>query len=1323
MPANRSITLSGRRRRHMACRAAGILAVAISAGCLVWPALADDWPTYRHDGRRSAVSTEALSPPLSEDWVFSPAHGPAHAWGDPQPKPVEKNLELPRLRFDDAFHVAVAGGRVFFGSSSECKVLALDAATGDVRWEFLAEGPVRMAPTAVGGNVYFGSDDGKVYCVSAADGRPVWSFPAAPSPERVLGNGRMISLWPVRTGVLVEGGVAYFGAGVFPADGLYLYAVSAGDGRLLWKNDSYGQGGNGTVSPQGHLVASAERLFVPSGRAMPAAFSREDGSFLFHRNFSWRDIGHFGGTDNMLAGDTLYTSAEQVVGAEESTGRLALAEGLRPDMPSAGTHCIVIGGTTLYLLNGKEAFAADVAKWTASCKNARTLEGQVAVTAKQHADLVVQARRNKALQPQVDEARKKLDKAAADLKALQETSADAFRWRVPCPHSDALALARGMLLVGGEGAVVGLDPATGKQVWSAAVRGKARGIAVAGGRLFVSTDTGAIHCFVAGGAGKGRKVAPQIAADPLPKDDRAAACAKAAGEIVKDSGAARGYGLVLGESTGRLALELARRTDLMIYMIEPDAVKAAAARQALSAAGLYGTRVVVMQAPLDAVPCADYFANLIVCEGGPEAARAGPPAAEVLRMLKPCGGVAYVPRPAAARTGDTAALDQTQADWLEMRKLLDTLGVGEKDTKVSIGPKWAQVTRGPLPGAGAWTHEYANAANTACSDDQRVRGPIGILWYGEPGPARMASRHASAAAPLAIGGRMFVQGENVIMAYDAYNGVLLWERQLPGALRLGLKTQCSNLAANADSLFVVTGDTCQRLDAATGRTLRMYQMPPAKDDVRRNWHYLACVGGLIYGSSGTDTLFAIEIASGKVRWTYEGKTIMPATICIGGGRMFFVDRGVTPQEEEEGLKPVPAAARVDRSGKAIKPDVRLVVALDAETGVKRWARPQYVSDCVAIGSAGGELAAMYADGMLLLCAQPWNGHFWKEFLAGQFSRRSIIALAADDGYPVWSDRKGYRSRPLVVGDRIIAEPWAYDLKTGSPEERANPITGAAAVWQMARPGHHCGNIVAAPGALFFRSGSTAYYDLGGDYGTAHFGAQRPGCWINCIPANGLVLMPEAASGCMCPFALHTTVVFEPRKTSRVWGMFSAPGATVPVKRLAVNFGAPGDRRAADGTLWLSYPRPLVTERLVLDLKFEAKLQSGGGYFCRNVDFAQFNGAPDGWLYACGARGLQQCAIPVAAAGDPPARFTVRLLFAETENDKAGGRVFDVKLQGRTVLKGLDIFKEAGGAQRALVKEFKGVEAGETLLLEFVPQGKASAPAAMPLVSGIEIVRE
>lgn len=1301
------------------CVLLGGLILALAAA-----APAADWPTYRHDSQRSGIAAEPLKTPLAEAWVFTPLAGPSHAWGDPQPKPVEKILELPRMRFDDAFHATAAGGLVTFGSSSEGKVYALDAATGAVRWEFYAEGPVRLAPTLAGGKVYVGSDDGRVYCLNAADGRPVWTFDAAPSPERILGNGRMISLWPVRTGVVVEGGTAYFGAGVFPAEGLYLYAVDAATGRLLWKNDSYGQGGQGTISPQGYLVASTDKLFMPSGRAMPAAFARADGAFLFHRNMTWRDIGLFGGTNISVAGDIIFSASEQIIGASAANGTLVIGEGLPASQPTEGARQIVVGKDVLYLATGKEIMAADRAAWLARMKRAVVLKVKMTGLTKQRDDLRLQARTNKNLDPQVADLQARLDKAVADHKAAQSPSDGETKWRAPCPCTDSLILAGDTLVAGGANTVMAFDAATGRATWSAPVAGKARGLAVADGRLLVSTDTGGIHCFVAGSGGPGRKVRPEVVADPFPKNADTARCALAAERIVKESGITRGYALLVG-GDGRLAMELAKRTDLIIYLTVRDAARLDAARKALYAAGVYGSKVTaILQTSPDALPLADYFANLIVVENG-EGVRSPKetglqtpalPAAEVLRMLKPCGGVAYVgPLP-----GNSAWLTQ-------MKDALKALGDAETQVVAAAdGP--ARITRGPLPGAGSWTHEYGEPGNTACGDDNLVRGPIGMLWFGDPGPDRMPSRHASNASPLAVGGRLIVEGENVVQAYDAYNGLKLWERELPGALRLGLKTTTSNMVADTENVFVAIDDTCLRLDIATGRTLNTYTMPPAKNAApdaakKRRWTYLACSGGLLYGSSDSDCVFAVEIASGRLRWACDVPDLQPTTICLGDGRLFYVSRTVTPEQQEACLKTVPPEIRKDDRGRDIKPDVRLIVALSAETGRKNWERPQYVSDCVKIGTAGGELTAMYARNVLLLCGQPWNGHFWKEFLAGEFSRRSLIALSADDGHTLWSGRKGYRSRPLIVNDRVIAEPWSYDLYTGADTMRQHPVTGADARWQMSRPGHHCGNIAAAVGALFFRSGVTATYDLMADYGTAHFGAQRPGCWINCIPANGVVLMPEASSGCVCPFAIQCTIVFHPRKENRVWGLFSAPGSMMPVRHLAVNLGAPGDRKDAKGTLWLGFPRPKGGERLVLDVPLKADVLKTGDYFCDNADFLRMPGTDDPWIFASGCRGLTRCTVPLAEKGAAAAAYTVRLLFAEPDAAAPGRRVFDVKLQGKTVAAGLDVAKEAGGSRKPLVREFKGVQAAESLVIELDPKSPDPAPAAMPILSGFEITAE
>ena len=57
-------------------------------------------------------------------------------------------------------------------------------------------------------------------------------------------------------------------------------------------------------------------------------------------------------------------------------------------------------------------------------------------------------------------------------------------------------------------------------------------------------------------------------------------------------------------------------------------------------------------------------------------------------------------------------------------------------------------------------------------------------------------------------------------------------------------------------------------------------------------------------------------------------------------------------------------------------------------------------------------------------------------------------------------------------------------------------------------------------------------------------------------------------------------------------------------------------------------------------------------------------------------------------------------FADPDNDRPGQRLFDVTIQGQTVLTGFDIVREAGGRHHALVKEFKGVRVKERLVLGF-----------------------
>ena len=189
------------------------------------------WPQYRADATRSGYTSEALPKDLSASWIRRARHVPNRAW-------VGRSLARSRMKFDWTYSVVVAGGACYFGSSSDDKVYALDGTTGQEKWSFFTGGPVRLAPAVWRDRVFVASDDGFLYCLAVDDGRRLWKIRGGPEPDLVLGNGRMVSRWVVRGGPAVRDGVVYFGAGIWPTDGVSIFAVDAQTGRILWCNDN-----------------------------------------------------------------------------------------------------------------------------------------------------------------------------------------------------------------------------------------------------------------------------------------------------------------------------------------------------------------------------------------------------------------------------------------------------------------------------------------------------------------------------------------------------------------------------------------------------------------------------------------------------------------------------------------------------------------------------------------------------------------------------------------------------------------------------------------------------------------------------------------------------------------------------------------------------------------------------------------------------------------------------------------------------------------------------------------------------------------------------
>ncbi len=175
--------------------------------------------------------------------------------------------------------------------------------------------------------------------------------------------------------------------------------------------------------------------------------------------------------------------------------------------------------------------------------------------------------------------------------------------------------------------------------------------------------------------------------------------------------------------------------------------------------------------------------------------------------------------------------------------------------------------------------------------------------------------------------------------------------------------------------------------------------------------------------------------------------------------------------------------------------------------------------------------------------------------------------------------------------------------------------------------------------------------------------------------------------------------------------------------MALNMGAPGDRRDQMGRLWLSWPRPRTVGRLEYVFDIKAKLSPGGGYYDQNEEVVTVEDVETPWVYTSGVRGLSRCELPLLGDGDEPAEYTVKLCFAELESCDAGRRSFDIKLQGDLVAENVDIIKEAGNPGVAIVKEFTGVDVSKALLVELVPRNAEADEASLPRLCGIMVTRE
>ena len=1182
-----------------------------------------DWPMWRYDAGRTAASPNAAPSSFRKLWkqTFSPR---VQVWDDP--------LNLDLMTYDRVFEPIVLNGRMFVGFNDQDKLLAIDTRTGEQLWTFFADGPIRLPPVGWQDRVFACSDDGCLYCLEAATGQLIWKFSGAPNSQHVIGNQRLTSAWPARGGAVVRDNTVYFASSIWPFMGTFIYALNVESGRVEWVNDNTGAQyikqphsapSFAGVAPQGALVATEEFLIVPGGRSVPAVFGRSNGEFKYF----------------------------EINAGGKGTGGSFVA---------ANDHDFFVHTRE----KGTRAFRLQTGLKTAFMPNEPVITEELIFSAEE------------------DEGRYFV--RAYDATVTDDRSRTAV-WSVEADGTGDLILANNQLIAaGGESiSVIQLSSASdrssqaGRVVQTSQIDEPVSRILVADHKLFVVTSSGSI---VAYGDAAPSNVSLLTETEKVHQKNTNAEAAKVVSDLF-EAGDASGFGFWFGRCESGVTSAIAAQSRFVQFaIVDSDAARVKAIRQQLDEVGRYG-KITAHESDAAQFRSPQFVGN-IVCVAEDLATTGTPELIKsIYRSVRPYGGVMHL----LAGKNIAELADKVRSFQLEQ-------------AEIETGQHGVIVRRiGALPGSGDWTHQYGDVANTIKSNDQRVKLPLGILWFGGSSNMDVLPRHGHGPPEQVVGGRLFIEGINILSARDVYTGRILWKRQfddlgtydvyfdatyedtpldpkynqvhIPGANGRG-----TNYVVTEDRVYLIAGNKCLILDPADGKDLGEIQLPHDEDGGSPEWGYIGIykdvlIGGLGFaeyrqrhqlefesdkslktshagfGSKSLDRaasrgLVGFDRYTGKVLWQVNANhSFWHNGIVAGGGRVYCLDRN--PAQVEEAMR---------RRGLS-NPGTYRILAIDYQTGQTKW----QVND----GIFGTWLSYSKQHDLLLQAGAQASDRLTAEVGQG------MATYNADNGSMLWKhDSLKYSGPCILHNDTIITNANAYtdsagafDILTGKQKMITNPVTGDLQPWKINRA-YGCNSIIASENLLTFRSGAAGYYDLLTDSGTGNLGGFKSGCTANLVVANGVLNAPDYTRTCSCSYQNQTSLALIHMPDIDVWSVstLAATEGKLSVKSMGINFGAPGDRRDAEGTMWLEYP-PVSGDSPALSVEVNPAART----FQQHSSTVDQN-AELPWVFASGLDNVTELSVRLNDDKQSTQLYDVELYFALPPGAGKETRSFDVYLQ-------------------------------------------------------------
>lgn len=542
---------------------------------------------------------------------------------------------------------------------------------------------------------------------------------------------------------------------------------------------------------------------------------------------------------------------------------------------------------------------------------------------------------------------------------------------------------------------------------------------------------------------------------------------------LEHAGINRGVVTVIGADEG-VALELARESELLVYVREADAEAVDRLKQAATEAGFGIDRVVVEQGPPGALPFADNVVDLIVST---EKSLDNLSFTEVNRVLRP-DGKAFI-----------QGLDKiiNNADIAKPRLL--PLAKGALDG-------WGAFAKAPLEGADDWSHWEKSPDNNPVSGDTVIKAPYMTQFLAHPMYIGMPS------ITTAAGGRTFLAIGHIshhqrewdtlykLIARNGYNGTILWERRLPD----GYLVHRSAFIATKDTFHMIDGSSCLLLDAETGEEQGRIKLA----GVNGHWKWMAMQDGVLYVMAGKkergtqivrgdrefggwswadlspgfygkyphgfgDTLAAYDLENEEVLWVHKEESDLDSrSLSMRDGKLFFM----CPE--------------------------RHLRCLNAETGDVLWTNEEkQVRDLIAEPGKGLTSTPGFKT-MCLTMATPDA-----LIIQGQ-TLQNVVAVSTNSGSVLWTKRKVTNNPNAIYLDGNVI----LGVGKGGVHVVVDPVTGEEKE-ELGFRKVACTRLTACADSLFVRGEGMLRFDRETKKVMID-GTARPACNDGALPANGLL---------------------------------------------------------------------------------------------------------------------------------------------------------------------------------------------------------------------------